>query len=241
MPTFAELQKDSFVYVRAALSEHMLSVCPVVGKQATTKDILPVFLLLLRDENSEVRLNLFKRLEDLNSVVGIEDLQTSLLPSVEELAKDKNWRFKIQVINQFPMLAKQLGETFFNDKLSLFCDQWIKDNIYSVREAALVNYKELTVIFGEDWCISRALPSLFALQSEISYLHRLTVLFGMTELSSVCSSNTVKQKFLPLIQTMQKDPVANVRLNVAKTLHSLQTHTKQNNDLKVSVSKMIIF
>ena len=76
----------------------MLIVCPIIGKQATTKEVLPVFLLLLRDENSEVRLNLFKRLEDLNSVVGIEDLQTSLLPSVEELAKDKNWRFKIQVI-----------------------------------------------------------------------------------------------------------------------------------------------
>jgi serine/threonine-protein phosphatase 2A regulatory subunit A len=56
---------------------------------------LPVFLLLLRDENSEVRLNLFKRLDDLNSVIGIDELSTSLVPSLEELAKDKNWRLKI--------------------------------------------------------------------------------------------------------------------------------------------------
>lgn len=60
--------------------------------------MLPVFLLLLRDENSEVRLNLFKRLDDLNSVIGIEELQSSLIPSLEELAKDKNWRLKITVI-----------------------------------------------------------------------------------------------------------------------------------------------
>lgn len=77
------------------MSEHMLSICPVIGKQASTQSVLPVFLLLLRDENSEVRLNLFKRLEDLNSVIGIEELQTSLIPSLEELSKEKNWRLKI--------------------------------------------------------------------------------------------------------------------------------------------------
>lgn len=84
----------------------MLSICPVIGKQASTQHILPIFLLLLRDEQSEVRLNLFTRLEDLNSVIGIEELQTSLIPSLEELSKEKNWRLKIQVINQFPMLAR---------------------------------------------------------------------------------------------------------------------------------------
>ncbi len=88
---------------------------------------MPVFLLLLRDENSEVRLNLLKRLDDLNSVIGIDELSTSLVPSLEELAKDKNWRMKIQVIEKIPMLAKQLGETFFNEKLISICIGWLKD------------------------------------------------------------------------------------------------------------------
>ena len=47
------------------------------------------------------------------------------------------------------MLAKQIGESFFNDKLNSFCEQWVKDSIYSVREAALQNYKEVSCIFGE--------------------------------------------------------------------------------------------
>lgn len=76
----------------------MLSICPIIGKQAATTHVLPVFLLLLRDENSEVRLNLFKRLEDLNKVIGVDELQTSLIPSLEELSKEKNWRLKIQLI-----------------------------------------------------------------------------------------------------------------------------------------------
>lgn len=73
-------------------------MCPIIGKQATNEHILPVFLALLRDEQSEVRLNLFKRLEDLNEVIGIEDLQQSIIPSLQELAKDKNWRMKKSVV-----------------------------------------------------------------------------------------------------------------------------------------------
>lgn len=62
------------MYVRAALAENILTLCPKIGKAASTQSILPVFLVLLRDESSEVRLNLFKKLEDLNSVIGIEEL-----------------------------------------------------------------------------------------------------------------------------------------------------------------------
>ena len=60
--------------MRQALSENMLSVCPVIGKQQSNSLVLPVFLTLLRDENSDVRLNLFKRLMDLNKVIGIAEL-----------------------------------------------------------------------------------------------------------------------------------------------------------------------
>jgi len=116
------------------------------------------------------------------------------------------------------MLAKQLGEPFFNDKLNSFCQTWMKDSIFSVREAALHNYRDLTKVFGEQWALKHFLPHLFALQTEISYLHRLTVLFGMQALSEVVSMDTLKRQLMPMIVTLHKDPVANVRLNVARTL-----------------------
>lgn len=96
--------------MRCALAENILSLCPALQKANTNQFILPIFLLLLRDESSEVRLNLFKHLEDLNQVIGIAELQQSIVPSLEELAKEKSWRMKTSVIQQFPMLARQLGE-----------------------------------------------------------------------------------------------------------------------------------
>jgi serine/threonine-protein phosphatase 2A regulatory subunit A len=45
-------------------------------------------------------------------------------------------------------LAKQLGEQFFNDKLNPICVGWLNDSIFTIREAAIDNLKELTTIFG---------------------------------------------------------------------------------------------
>lgn len=59
------------------------------------------------------------------------------------------------------MLAKQLGESFFNEKLISFCQTWLKDQIFSVREAALQNYFELSKVFGEQWALKHFIPNLF--------------------------------------------------------------------------------
>jgi len=74
VPTLKSLEQDQFVYVRCALAENLLTICPKIQKSPTNEHILPIFLVLLRDDDSKVRLSLFKRLEDLNQVIGIGDL-----------------------------------------------------------------------------------------------------------------------------------------------------------------------
>jgi len=66
IPSLNKLQKDQFTYVRQALAENLLAICPIIEKGPTNEHVLPIFLALLRDESSDVRLNLFKRLDDLN-------------------------------------------------------------------------------------------------------------------------------------------------------------------------------
>ena len=118
VPHLSTLASDSFQYVRISLAENLLQILsPEFGKASTNEHVLPVFLQLLRDESTEVRLALFKHLNYLNEVIGIENLSQSLLPAVNELTSNKSWRVKVTVFNEFPSLAKQLGEPFFNEKL----------------------------------------------------------------------------------------------------------------------------
>lgn len=76
-----------------------------------------------------------------------------------------------------------MGEPFFTEKLVEICLKWLNDTIYSIRVAAIVNLKELTSIFGSQWAEKNVVKTMLDLRQETNYLHRLTVLFGISELS----------------------------------------------------------
>lgn len=64
-----------------------------------------------------MRLNIVAHLGEVNSVIGVDLLAQSLLPTILELANDGKWRVRQAIIDHMPMLATQLGSTFFNDRL----------------------------------------------------------------------------------------------------------------------------
>ena len=97
----------------------------------------------------------------------------------------------------------------------------MKDSIYTIREAAIENIKELTVIFGPNWSARNVIPKLLALHTDINYLHRLTPLFGISSLSQVVTIEIIRMQFVPVLVTLQTDKVANIRMNVGKSVGKL--------------------
>jgi serine/threonine-protein phosphatase 2A regulatory subunit A len=63
------------------------------------------------------------------------------------------------------------------------CLQWLSDPVYSIRQAALSNFKELTRIFGAEWAQKHILQSMLDMRTHANYLYRLVALFGVAELS----------------------------------------------------------
>ena len=112
-------------------------------------------------------------------VIGIELLSQSLLPAVYELSGDKQWRVRLAIIEYIPLLAKQLGVGFFDQKLGNLCMSWLCDPVYSIREAAATNLKKLTDVFGIEWSSVAIIPKVLALSEHKNYLCRLTTLAAM--------------------------------------------------------------
>lgn len=96
-----------------------------------------MFLQCLKDEFPDVRLNIISKLDKVNSTIGIELLSQSLLPAIVELSEDKQWRVRLAIIDFLPLLAKQLGQQFFDDKLLPMCMAWLNDPIFAIREVGL--------------------------------------------------------------------------------------------------------
>ena len=57
----------------------------------------------------------------------------------------------------------------------------------------------------------------------------------MVALAELVSADTVKKIFMPVLLQMHKDPVANIRMNVAKTLQALAVPLKSTKENLVSI------
>ena len=112
-------------------------------------------------------------------MIGIELLSQALLPAIVELAEDKNWRVRLAIITQIPLLAKQLGVAFFDEKLAQLSMNWLGDPVYSIREAATMNLESLTREFGAEWAKATILPRVLQMANSPNYLYRMTVLFSV--------------------------------------------------------------
>lgn len=106
---------------------HWFSLVTWVHMFRTVEHLLPLFLVMLKDEVPEVRLNIISNLESVNSVIGVKQLSQSLLPAIVELAEDGKWRVRLAIIEYMPLLASQLGADFFDEKLTALCLAWLVD------------------------------------------------------------------------------------------------------------------
>lgn len=113
-------------------------------------------------------------------VIGIELLSQSLLPAIVHLAEDKSWRVRQAIIEYIPLLATQLGRPFFDEQLSTLCLSWLGDTVFSIREAATINLKKLTEVFGVEWAKNVIVPKVLAMANHPNYLYRMTTVMAVT-------------------------------------------------------------
>lgn len=113
-------------------------------------------------------------------MIGVELLSQSLLPAIVELAEDKNWRVRLAIIEYIPLLASQLGATFFDEKLLGLCLSWLGDAVFSIRDAATTNLQKLVEIFGNEWAKNTVLPQVIQMAHHENYLYRMTTLFTLS-------------------------------------------------------------
>jgi hypothetical protein len=62
----ADLASDQSQHVRASLANQISGLAPLLGKDSTIENLLPLFLQLLKDDFPDVRLNIISKLETVN-------------------------------------------------------------------------------------------------------------------------------------------------------------------------------
>ena len=193
----------------------------LLGCDASVEYLLPVLLLLLRDEASDVRLGVISALAPVHDAIGIELLSQSLLPAMVTLAEDVQWRVRFSILSQVPQLAQQLGPVFFQKNFGDKCMNWLKDPVYSVRRTATENLTVLCEQFGHEWTEQYLLPHIKELVTSNNYLHRITGLYGLRALVTSLGGHALEPMVVPSLLKAGKDGIPNVRLVAARAFRSV--------------------
>jgi serine/threonine-protein phosphatase 2A regulatory subunit A len=153
-----------------------------------------------------------------------------------ELAEDKQWRVRQAIIEYIPLLATQIGVQFFDEKLGALCMSWLGDTVFSIREAATINLKRLTDVFGVDWARATIIPKVLGMGEHPNYLYRMTTIFAITvsicgrllcrslceqTMASSLNVQIIRDTVLDAALSLANDPIPNIRFNVAKCLETL--------------------
>ncbi|EAR90169.2 serine/threonine-protein phosphatase 2A 65 kDa regulatory subunit A beta (macronuclear) [Tetrahymena thermophila SB210] len=232
IPIVKTLSTDTQNYVRNSLAQGFLGLSQFIGKKNSVDLILPVLLQLLKDEDSEVRISLFKSLNQITNVLGIDTLQQSIVPALSDLAQDKNWRIRSSSIDIISFFAKEIGSDFLNDKIIKILMDWLSDRVYAVRESAVQSVKNIIQSLGWQWSEKNIMPKILALKDQTNYLHRETLLFILIQSNKQINSDYLNKNIVPTLISLSKDPVANIRFNVAKCFKALSTQIKEKEQTK---------
>ena len=103
------------------------------------------------------------------------------------------------------MLAKQLGESFFNEKIASMLLDWLSDKIYAIRDQSMASLNEIGVLFGEDWIVNHVLPKLMTYQNEENYLYRLTPLLAYQKMEPSIGAEAFNEMVVPVLEAMSSD------------------------------------
>jgi len=207
--------------VRESLASVLFRLSRQAGKDVTMDHLVPISMVLIKDDSAETRLNLVKNLAQLGKVVGLKNLSTSLIPKVIELHSDAKWHVRLAFVHQLPLLATNLGIEFFKESLNDVCVNLLTDPVFDIRKAMAQTLGNLAEHFGTEWFLAQILPEMNIISKDRNYRRRMSVLHALGHVAMVTKQELSAAQLLPLIIAMSKDKVANIKISVATILKQL--------------------
>lgn len=221
VPLFEKLASDPAVAVRDNFAKAVMPLAVVFAKECQ-KLIVPLIVVLTKDENPDVRLSVLEECQLLGDAIGPANMVTTLLSFLLDLSKDLKWRVRQAVLVKSTLLAQPAGVKVFEKKLQPLFIGALTDHVFTVRETACASIGTLTRVFGGKWAADQLFPIAFQIYDKsTNYLHRMTCLQIMVQSAPHCAVAILDKQFLPLVAQSVVDDVANVRIATAKTIQVL--------------------
>uniref|UniRef100_UPI0037E73BDD serine/threonine-protein phosphatase 4 regulatory subunit 1 n=1 Tax=Semicossyphus pulcher TaxID=241346 RepID=UPI0037E73BDD len=223
--TYETLATDVQWKVRRTLAFSIHELAVILGDQLTAADLVPIFNGFLKDLD-EVRIGVLKHLYDFLKLLHADKRREYLYQLQEFMVTDnsRNWRFRYELAEQLILIIELYSHYDVYDYLRQIALTLCSDKVSEVR---WISYKLVVEI----------LQKLYACGADDlgqNFINELTVRFchcpkwvGRQAFAFICQAiveedcmpmEQFSQHLLPSLLSLSSDPVANVRVLVAKAL-----------------------
>ncbi|XP_051804131.1 serine/threonine-protein phosphatase 4 regulatory subunit 1 isoform X1 [Acanthochromis polyacanthus] len=223
--TYETLATDVQWKVRRTLAFSIHELAVILGDQLTAADLVPIFNGFLKDLD-EVRIGVLKHLYDFLKLLHADKRREYLYQLQEFMVTDnsRNWRFRYELAEQLILIIELYSHYDVYDYLRQIALTLCSDKVSEVR---WISYKLVVEI----------LQKLYASGADdlgLNFINELTVRFchcpkwvGRQAFAFICQAiveedcmpmEQFSQHLLPSLLSLSSDPVANVRVLVAKAL-----------------------
>ncbi|RVE72933.1 hypothetical protein OJAV_G00045140 [Oryzias javanicus] len=223
--TYETLASDVQWKVRRTLAFSIHELAVILGDQLTAADLVPIFNGFLKDLD-EVRIGVLKHLYDFLKLLHADKRREYLYQLQEFMVTDnsRNWRFRYELAEQLILIIELYNHRDVYDYLRHIALTLCSDKVSEVR---WISYKLVVEI----------LQKLYASRADdlgLEFIKELTGRFchcpkwvGRQAFAFICQAvveedcmpmEQFSQHLLPSLLSLSSDPVANVRVLVAKAL-----------------------
>ncbi|XP_014023661.2 serine/threonine-protein phosphatase 4 regulatory subunit 1 isoform X2 [Salmo salar] len=223
--TYETLATDVQWKVRRTLAFSIHDLALILGDQLTAADLVPIFNGFLKDLD-EVRIGVLKHLYDFLKLLHAENRREYLYQLQEFMVTDnsRNWRFRYQLAGQLILIMELYSHDDVYNYLRQIALTLCSDKVSEVR---WISYQLVVEILQKMYaCGARELGLNFINELIVRFCH-CPKWVGRQAFAFICQAiveedcmpmDQFAQHLLPSLLSLSLDPVANVRVLVAKAM-----------------------
>ena len=220
-PTISSLFQDSSISnkIKNCCIDNLVEIWKVCDKDFCSNSIFPLIESAFPDLVIELKLKMMKNLYVFSNL-GNEFVLRKIEPILEESSKDiKNWRIRKLVLKTITKISLNIGISVFKSDLYQYFLNFIKDPVFSIREAVVKELFKLKDLIDSEWFSAVVYPQLQEIYQESQwYLQRVCIIHLL---------GSVNADYLSIMNSGCKDNVPNVRLAVCKVIQKMIKEGKE--------------
>lgn len=219
------LAKDDAQVVKAAIALTICQVSHCCTKQVATERLLPAIIQLLHDKAERVRCNLLEHIPALATMLDSKEVLAMLVGELVQAIRSPRWRVREAVAIALRQFLLHLTAKSFEPLLPTL-ETLLVDDVHAVRTATIGTITVVSQHFGSAWSAAALLSFHKSFAASDKFDRRCIFLACLQGLLPRIEPQDVSQELLrdvrASIEAMTRDPVANVRRTLGKTLLNLQ-------------------